>query len=206
MTGALIAAGAVPTVNGQLAYDSTSNRWVGGTNGATEILSGWGFLGSASCSSACASTSTITIAARDMLMIVVRVTGYSGGGDIASLRFNADSTTTNYHTRHINFSNASTPVLSSNNFTASGHIPVGPTAITAGRTVEVLCSNHSTKRKVCEIRQQEEATAQGTFAQMELGYGEWFNTTAQVTQIQMVTNGGANMSTGSGFMVFGRNF
>jgi hypothetical protein len=201
-----VAAGAAPTVSGQLAYDSTANVWVGGTNGSTEKLSGWEFLGSASCSSSCGTTSTITIAARDMLMIVVRIAGYAGGGDIASLRFNADSTTTNYHTRHINFSNASTPALSSNNFTSSGHITLGPTAINAGRTVEVLCSNRSSNRKVCTIRQQEEATSQGTFAQMEIGYGEWFNTSAQITQIQLRTDGGANMVNGAGFMVFGRNF
>lgn len=153
--------------------------------------------------SALATTGAITCTAAESFWCDVNITNYGGGGDIASFRFNADATAGNYHARHINFSNAATPVLTSNNFTTGGNIQLGPTAITVGRRVQVSCSNVSSSRKICIIRQQEEAAAQATLAQMELGYGEWFNTAAQITSIEMRTNAGQTMGIASSFLCYG---
>jgi hypothetical protein len=152
--------------------------------------------------SAAATSGAVTCAAAQVFYCLVNVTGY-GGSDVVSFRFNADTTATNYHARWILFSNAATPVVTSANFTTGGNIQLGPTTITTGRSILLGCSNDATHRKICSIQEQEEATAQATFAQMSTGYGEWFNTTAQITSIEMRTNGGQTLTAGSGFVCYG---
>jgi hypothetical protein len=152
--------------------------------------------------SAAATSGAVTCTAAQVFYCLVNVTGY-GGGDVVSFRFNGDATATNYHARWIIFSNATTPVVSSTNFTTGGNIQLGPTSITTGRSILLGCSNDATHRKICSIQEQEEATAQTTFAQMSTGYGEWFNTTAQITSIEMRTNGGQTLTAGSGFVCYG---
>jgi hypothetical protein len=89
-------------------------------------------------------------------------------------------------------------------FTTGGNIQLGPVAITAGRSGIIACSNISTSRKVCTITEAEESTSQATASQVSIGYGEWFNTSAQVTSIEMRTNGGSiTMAAGSGFVCYG---
>lgn len=152
-----------------------------------------------------ATTGAVTIPARDILFVLARITGY-GGSDIASLRFNADSTAANYGARWITMSNAATPVLAGTNTTTGGLIPLGAAGITIGRAVEVEITNFTTKNKVVALRNSVEGATQGTFINMEYGWGQWFNTAAQITSIEMLTQSGQNMLTGSGFVVFGANF
>jgi hypothetical protein len=152
--------------------------------------------------STAATSGAVTCTAAQMFYCLVNVAGY-GGADMVSFRFNADSTAADYHARWINFSNATTPVVSSVNFTTGGNIQMGPTAITAGRSILLACSNLATKRKICTIQEQEEATSQTTFSQLSMGYGEWFNTAAQITSIEMKTNGGQTLLAGSGFVCYG---
>lgn len=199
-SGVALQANGSSGVSGQVltSAGAASPTWTTPSGGGPAKLCGFRF------GSAAATSGAVTCTAAEAFFCMVNVASYSGGGDIASLRFNADATAANYHARHINFSNAATPVLTSTNFTTGGVIQLGPVAITAGRSILIRCSNVSSVRKVCTIHQQEEATAQATMAQMEIGYGEWFNTSAQVISIEMRTNGGSvTMGVGSGFVCYG---
>jgi hypothetical protein len=170
------------------------------------------YLGSTFISVAAASTNTITIAARDYILCRSRITSYAGGGDIAQYRFNADATAANYQTRYIVFSNAATPAVSSVNFCSTGcsaaatGIPLGDASITVGRNNELECSNRLSNNKVCQLRHSWESTSSTVFNSTAIGYAEWFNTSAQITTVQLVTLGGVNMGAGSGFACFGKNF
>lgn len=165
---------------------------------------GYDYLGSVVLGSAAASTAALTIEARDVLLIQARITGY-GGADIAALRFNADATTTNYRSRWVTYSNVAVPINAGIDTAASAMVLLGPTGITLGRSVLLGITNLSSVNKTMWIQSAEEVAAQATVPPVALGWGEWFNTAAQITSIDMRTNGGQNLNTGSGFAVFGRN-
>lgn len=163
-------------------------------------------LGSLKLGGSAVTTGVLTIPARDVLLVICRVTGYSGT-DIASLRFNADSTITNYTSSFITGTSASPPVLARvNNVGTLGHIPIASTGITVGRTAIISISNFATTRKVCKIDSSDEQTST-TAGTIDInGYGEWLNTAAQITSIEMRTSGGSNtLNAGSGFVVYGAN-
>lgn len=155
--------------------------------------------------SAATTTFPVTIQGSQYLLILVGITGYSGN-DIASLTFNADRTATNYQTRHVIMSNAGTPVLTSSNTTQTSAITLGPSTIVAGRVIKLGCTNASGLRKICTMQEVEESTSQGTMQALDVAGGEWFNTTTQITNIEMRTQGGNNMNAGSGFIVLGADY
>ena len=165
-------------------------------------------LGSIKLSGAAVSTGALTIPARDFLFVLCRVAGYSGN-DIASLRFNADSTVANYTSSFVTATNATAPPVLArvNNAASLGHIPIASTAIVLGRTAMISINNLATTRKVCTIKSSDEQSSSAAATIDIAGYGEWLNTAAQITSIEMRTSGGTNtLSTGSGFAVFGGNF
>lgn len=164
-------------------------------------------LGSVVLGSAAVTTGAITIPARDILIVVPRITGYSGS-DIASLRFNADSTVTNYTSSFINATSASPPVLARvNNAGTLGHIPLASTGITLGRMGIASISNLAGARKVVQLSVNDEQSATTAATTDIWGFGEWLNTAAQITSIEMRTSGGSiTMNAGSGFVVYGANF
>ena len=154
---------------------------------------------------AAVSSGALTIPARELLLCLINVTGYSGS-DIVSLRFNADATTTNYRTRWITFSNVAVPINAGIDFGASGHVVLGSTGITTGRSILCSISNFATTRKIVSILHAYEEAAQATIPLMQIGQGEWFNTAAQITSIDMRTNGGVNtLSIGSSIAIYGLN-
>ena len=177
---------------------STANGGTGSANGAATKLCG------ARLSVAAQTTGAISCTAAEIFFCIYNIAGYSGGGDIASFRFNGDSTAGNYQARWMVFSNATTPVLSAVNFTTGGNIQLGPTAITLGRSGMIKCSNFTSIRKVCRIEEAEESSSQATLPQLGLAHGEWFNTSSQITSIEMRTNGGSvTMAAGSSFICYG---
>lgn len=156
---------------------------------------------------AAVTTGVLTIPARDMLLVLMRVTGYSGT-DIASLRFNADSTVGNYTSSFVTATSATAPPVLArvNNAGTLGHIPAGSTGITTGRVAQYVISNFATTRKVATIQQGAEQTTTAAGTIDIFGFGEWLNTAAQITSIEMRTSGGTNtLSAGSGFEVYGIN-
>lgn len=155
---------------------------------------------------AAVSSGNIQIPARDVLLILVVVTGYSGG-DIASLRFNADATAAGYGSTWKTQSNAAPPVNAqvTNNGTLA-HITLGSAGITIGRMVLVQISNIAGQRKIICMENSNESTTSTEGVADIKGWGEYTVTAGQITQIDMRTSGGANtLNAGSGFIVYGDN-
>jgi hypothetical protein len=161
------------------------------------------FLGSTLMGSAAASSSVVTIPARDYLEIYVRVTGY-GGSDIASLRFNGD-TGNNYWSRYLSAA-AGGAVLTNNQNVSQAFARLFASGTTLGRTAVLGLSNAQTATKVGVVNGNTATNAAGTAGVIEFGGFEWVNTAAQITTVQLVTAGGQTMSIGTGFEVYGMNF
>jgi hypothetical protein len=163
------------------------------------------FLGSTKLVSAAVTTGVVTISARDILCVLVRVTGYSSG-DIASLRFNADSGA-NYWSKG---SSAGTTATSITAVTAATSVTLAKmfaANATQGRSAVVSITNNATTEKIGAISGATGSGTAGTGGILECNSFGWVNTTAQITSIEMRTfNGVVTLSSGSGFAVFGRNF
>lgn len=167
-------------------------------------VTGFEFLGSKFLGSAAVTTGALTIPARDFLFLMPRVMGYSGGGDIASLRFNADSGA-NYWSRYL--SSAAGATTFSNNVNVSQALArMFATTTTLQRSALIGIINNAATSKVGNVSAQTSTGAAATSGIIETGGFEWINTTAQITSIEMLTSGGAvTMAAGSGFAVWGRN-
>jgi hypothetical protein len=164
-------------------------------------------LGSIRLSSSAVTTGVLTIPAREQLFLLCNIAGYSGGGDIASLRFNGD-TGTNYWDRHITSVSGATPPVFVNVQTASTTLlRLAGNAVTTGRSVSVSIMNLATVSKAVGISHIQTASGSAaTVGGLDIGGGEWVNTSAQITSIEMRTAGGSvTMPAGTGFTVFGCN-
>lgn len=164
---------------------------------------GYDFLGSYVFTSSLQTSPAIPIAPRDLLLIQVRVTGYSGG-DIASLRFNGD-TGTNYWWRCLSV--AAGGVTWTNAQAASATLlQLHPATTTQQRSSAHFITNLATKAKVMTTTATTSTGSAATVGAGELGWGEWVNTSTQITSVTLLTAGGSvTMPTGTGFSVFGRN-
>jgi hypothetical protein len=174
----------------------------------------WGldFLGSKVLTSGAHETGVLTLtfggvpATRDCLFVFVRVASYGGTpdplGDIASLRFNADSGA-NYWTRHLWFDagtwndvpNASTTL-----------IRLAESNSRLSRNVIVKINNLATRGKTCNMKNQTGTANAATVGAINIAGGEWVNLVDQITSIQLINAGSNNMGAGSGFAVFGVDF
>jgi hypothetical protein len=167
------------------------------------VPDGLEFLGSTKLAAGAATTATVTIPARDVLVVLVRVTGYAGGGDIASLRFNGD-TGANYWSRYLSWAAGGTVVANNQNVSQT-LARMFALAQTQGRNAIIGINNLTGATKVGNVNGQSGTGAAATAGTLEQGGFEWANTAAQITSIVMLTAGGVNMNTGSGFAVYGRN-
>lgn len=161
-------------------------------------------LGSIRLGSAAVTTGVLTIPAREQLFLLINITGYSGG-DIAALRFNGD-TAANYWTRHITY--ATGGVTATDNPTASATLlRLAGNSVTQGRSVQCAIMNLATVSKSVSFPAiQTNTGAAATVGVLNIGGGEWVNTSAQITSIEMRTAGGSiTLSAGSGFTVYGSN-
>jgi hypothetical protein len=170
-------------------------------------LSGFEFLGSTKLAAAAASTAIVTVEPRDALLIVFRVTGYSGA-DIASLRFGgtagAVDTGANYWDRHLNAAAGATTFTNAQNVSGTLIRLAGATS-TLQRAGAVWVNNLATVSKVCRIDVQTSTGAANTAGILDVGGGEWVNTTQQIRSVQMLDAGANNLNAGSGFAVYGRD-
>lgn len=164
---------------------------------------GWELLGRDKFASSLAAGAVVPIEARDMLMIVVRVLGYSGA-DIASLRFNGD-TGANYRSR--SESVAAGGVTFTDAPQASATLArLHPTTTTLQRVSQHIISNNLGTSKLGTISALTGSGSAATQSVNEWGGFEWVNTTAQITSVQLLTAGGSiTMPAGTGMAIFGMN-
>lgn len=164
-------------------------------------------IGSIQLASAAVTTGALQIPACSILIVVATVTGYSGS-DIASLRFNADSTIANYGSTWKTQTNAAPPVNAQvANNGSLGHITLGSAGITTGRIVTVTITNLSGLRKFMHMESAIESTTTTEGTADIKGWGEYTVTAGQITSIEMRTSGGANtLNAGSGFIVYGDTY
>jgi len=167
-------------------------------------VAGMDFLGSLKLSGNAVTTGVLTIPARDVLFLLVNIAGYSSGGDIASLRFNGD-TGANYWDRHL--TSAAGGVVWTNTQTLSTTlIRLAGNVVNVHRTVAVSITNIASLSKPLVMQTQTASTLAATGGLTDLGSGEWVNTSAQITSIEMRTAGGSiTMPSGTGFGVWGKN-
>jgi len=166
---------------------------------------GWGeYLGGFRFNSSLTTSGRISIVARDTIWVHFNIAGY-GGSDIASLRFNGD-TGNNYQTRFLTVAIASVTFTNVNTL-STGFLRLAGLAGTMRRAGSVQIMNISNVNKVCKIETWDDnVTGVGTETVAEVcGGGFWANTSAQITDIEMTTAGGATLPAGSGFAVFGLN-
>jgi hypothetical protein len=174
----------------------------------TESLRGWEFLGSTVLGGAAVTTATLTVAAKDELMIVFRVVSLSAS-DTVGVRFNGD-TAANYWWRGITSvktaTSGSAPAFV-DTFTAStNRVVLYPLAGTTQLDGSMRVSNRLATTKLCAIDASVGSAAAATVpTTLITGSGEWINTAAQITSVVMLSTGGtATLAAGSGFAVFGR--
>lgn len=159
------------------------------------------YLGSIKLGSAAASSSVLSIAAREMLLIQFNIPGY-GGSDIASLRFNGD-TGANYNSSYITWTTAA-PGAPTNTLSTT-MFRLGANAVGNQRSGQVTVYNVLGTQHIVTCMSATQS-ASGTAPATSVGSGNWNSaSSAQITSIQMLTPGGATMSAGSEFVVFGIN-
>lgn len=170
--------------------------------------SSWPVLGSTKLTANGSSSNIITIPACDLLRITVMVTGYQGGGGIASLRFGgtagAVDSGNNYNTRHQESVAGSDRWDNNTQTNNTDMIRLGRANVNLGRIVTVNCYNVANLRKICKIETATERGGAGTTLLTATGIGQWANTTQQIISVQLVVSGG-DLNSGSGFIIEGIN-
>lgn len=196
-----------PTSNDHRLYFESTYGMLSETDdaGTPHMIEGMEFLGSTVLPSSASTTGALTIAARTRLLILIFISGYGGGGgDIASLRFNADSGN-NYWDRHLTVAAGGTTLTNTENASTS-KIRLAHSATNSGRIVTVNIMNIANKSKPITISTQTLTAAAGTIGLLDMGSGEWVNTSDQITSIEMLSAGANTLSSGSGFAVYGTTF
>lgn len=160
------------------------------------------FLNSAELAVAAATLGVLTVPARDELLLLICVNGYSSG-DIASLRFNGD-TGANYSSRYLS-SVAGGVVWVSNQNVSQTLARMFALTTTSGRHAIVGIKNKLNAAKIGNVSGQTGVTSAATGLQLEIGGFQWQNTTAQITSVEMRTAGGQNMTAGSSIVILGRD-
>lgn len=161
------------------------------------------FLGSLGCVSACTSTGALQIPPRDVLFIVMKITGYTGA-DIESLRFNGDAGN-NYWWRHLESAAAASTFVNTESAAATNICQLAATGITGGRISTVWILNKPTLSKRATILTGNITGAAGTRGVINIGGCEWVNTTSAITSIELRNAGANSFMADTEFGVFGRN-
>jgi hypothetical protein len=159
-------------------------------------------LGGAELGVAAVTTGAIAIPARDELLLLICITGYSSGGDIASLRFNGDAGS-NYSSRYLSAVAGGTTLVTNQNVSQT-LARMFALATNLSRHAVIGIKNKLSTPKVGSVNGQTGVTSAATGLQVEFGGFQWHNTAAQITSVEMRTAGGSvTMSAGSSIKIFG---
>jgi hypothetical protein len=175
-----------------------------------DLPAGLRLAGSTKLAAAATTTSVLTIDPFDMLWITYSVTGY-GAADIAAFRFGgtggAVDSAANYWDRHMQ-SAAGGTTFTNTQTASSTMIRVAAATATTGRVGSITVQNFATIAKIASFSNSPitQTANAATVGVVQLGGGQWTNTTQQIVSVQMVTAGGQTLSAGTGFAVWGLNF
>lgn len=200
---------------------SGSNLFYFGVDGAPKYMNSAGvettfaaattnltYLGSTVLTVAAPQTNIVTLtSAMNRLWIQMNITGYSGA-DIASFQFGTTAgvvdTGNNYWSRHLT-SVAGGIIWVNTQVISTNMIRIGGIAVTTGRTVICDVMNRLEVSKTINIRNSTNTNAAATAGTIDVGSGEWINTTGQIISVRMIDQNGTNLTAGSGFVVWGAN-
>ncbi len=187
----------------QADYRDNGSSWDQVGVGLNDPLLGWQMLGVGVLGSNANTLTAITIAARDEIMVVVRLVGYDTA-DTCALRFNGD-TGTNYNSRHMSVAVAGTTW--SNQFNSGDTmVKLAPSNSVRSRSFSMMIGNHATSYKQVAISSALGGSGATNEPIVSLSSGGWFNLADQITSVQLITTGANNMLTGTGIAIYGRNF
>lgn len=161
------------------------------------------YIAGAKLGSNAASTGVITLPKTfEFLELRILIEGFSSA-DIAALQFNSD-TSNNYWCRHLTVAAGGT--THTNTQTAStSRIRLSQANITAPQVVVVWIMNQAAISKAMIIETQTATANAGTVGIIDHGAGEWVNTSAQITSVNLLCVGANNLLAGSGIEIFGRD-
>lgn len=200
---------------------SGSNLFYFGLDGAPKTLNSAGvettfatattnltYLGSTVLAAPAASTSIVTLTSTmNRLWIQVNIAGYAGS-DIASLQFGTAAgvvdTGANYQSRHLT-SVAGGVIWVNTQVVSTNMIRLAGLPVLTGRTVICDVMNIAGISKPINIRNSTNTGAAATAGTIDVGSGEWVNTTGQIRSIVLIDQNGTNLLAGSGFVVWGAN-
>lgn len=196
------------TTAGNLRWTGTqlqARKSVGGVDQWVDLV-GWDYLASYVASGDVATSGALAIPARDELMIVIRGVTPSTLGGWPGLRFNGDSAA-NYRSRFL-FANGGSTTLSNQDNLSKTSMPVSDTTGNIGGTLVIWISNLASLSKSAVIKGSTRSGSAASSAQMMLaGDGEWVNTAAQITSVELLAGSSTNvLGAGGAIAIFGRSF
>lgn len=152
---------------------------------------------------AAANLGTLTIPGMNHLYMQITSTGLSGS-DFASIRFNGD-TGANYVSRFATVAAGGVTVVDAP-FVSATAMRLTAISGTVGQSIWLSINNFATVSKQAIITGPLFTGAAATAATLVIGgAGEWVNTTAQITSVQVLIGGANNFNTGSSLTIWGSN-
>lgn len=169
---------------------------------------GWEVLGQASLVAPANTVPAVTVAARDLLLVIVRIVGYDTA-DTPALRFNGD-TGANYNFRCLTAvagaDGATTVAFVDRVKVSEAFIRLSGVATARQRAWSALIANHAAANKSVSITPATLSSGASVAPTLDIApTGGWFNALSQITSVQLVTVGTNNLLTGSGLVVMGKN-
>lgn len=175
--------------------------------GAYKNLIGWDYLGGTAPLGANATTlGLVTIAARDILMIVAWLPNNGANSSNVLMRFNNDSAG-NYAWRQARMSGG-TGTWAETTGTSATSMQIGQEALNAACSIdlEMIIGNKATLMKPVQISVgNNDSGSAATAPAISLGSALWSNVAAQITQIEIFSSVANGLGIGACFAVFGRN-
>lgn len=193
------------TTAGNIRYNGTFLQGVEG--GVFKNIIGWDYLGGTAPIGANATTlGLITVAARDILMIVAWLPNNGVNSSNILMRFNNDSAG-NYAWRQARMASGA-GTWAETTGTSATSMQVAQEALNAACSVdlEMIVGNKASLMKPVQISVgNNDSGSAATAPAISLGAGLWSNTAAQITQVEIFSSVANGLGIGACFAVFGRN-